>query len=279
MNLEADLTPVSYRRQEREVGLIDLGGIDWRVTFFSRAVHAAIDLGRDPIAVPIDEWIQAENEEADPIAFVFHVGRCGSSVIVNMLNARPDVLVISEPQLMNGLTRELLAGGSQELLRVALRRMVAAASHKSVVIKTTSWTIAAAKQIARIFPSARMLFISRDAEAVVKSCLREPPAWSPMQSSPPIELFPDLEANRTESSEFFLAAWRAAMKFAEQLPSDRTLHIDYDTIANDPSTAALQLLRHLGLPENEASIASMLKTTLRHSKRADTAWSPAATSD
>lgn len=273
------LTPISFRRESREVVLLDLSQVSHRRTFHTQVVREAVGQGAQQVVQSLDEWLATPTPERDPGAFIFFLGRCGSSLLINMINEHPDATAIAEPVALNGLVREVLTHPDDfatSALRTVIRRLTASVEG-NVVIKPTSWVIAAAPLIAEQFPGSRLVFLGRDRAAVVASCLQSPPRWSGMREAPPVELFPTLNGKPVPESEFYAAAWESGQAFAAQLPRDRTLLLDYEhDLQRDLPGATRRLLEHIGLAADDRTLEDMLAVSARHAKRPDLPWPSSA---
>lgn len=118
--------------------------------------------------------------------FIFHISRCGSTLISRALSATPELRVYSEPPALDGVLR---SDATDDAIRSAVLAFALEWKHapeqKGVVIKFDCWHISAAERLARIFPDVPRLFVFRDPVEVVASQLREPGRWSVPGSLPP----------------------------------------------------------------------------------------------
>jgi hypothetical protein len=137
---------------------------------------------RTPMA-ELGDW-HAASPGLPPAGFIFHMSRCGSTLVSQMLAALPENLVISEAGPLDRLAR---AAWLPEMTRAEwLRWMVSALGQKRAgletkyFIKFDSISVAALPFIRRTFPDVPWIFIYRDGEEVLSSHLRQPaPAMSP----------------------------------------------------------------------------------------------------
>ena len=118
---------------------------------------------------------------------IFHMSRCGSTLLARLLAEDPSTLVLNEPDVVNMLLKESLSAndcGSTDSVDAALAQAIArigsqvdSDAHR-IVIKTTSWNAAKASTLMRAFPDARCVFLERDPRAVLASLDRNPPGWA-----------------------------------------------------------------------------------------------------
>jgi hypothetical protein len=127
----------------------------------------------------LGSW-SADSPGLVPAGFIFHMSRCGSTLISQMLAALPDTVVISEPGPIDRLAR---AASVPEAQRAEwLRWMVSALGQKRggqerrYFIKFDSLTVLALPFIRRVFPSVPWIFLYRNPEEVLVSHLQLPAA-------------------------------------------------------------------------------------------------------
>ncbi len=131
----------------------------------------------------LGEWYH-ESPGLMPSGFIFHMSRCGSTLVSQMLAALPENLAISEAAPLDRLARAVTI---PEPTRAEwLRWMVSALGQRRsgretrYFIKLDSPTVLALGFIRRVFPSVPWIFIYRNPEEVLISHLRSPaPAMSP----------------------------------------------------------------------------------------------------
>jgi len=160
-----------------------LGGERFIDPFFDGAIEIA---QRRPFnrlfthRTPIAElgWWYAASPGMAPAGFIFHMSRCGSTLVSQMLAALPENVVISEAGPMDRLAR---AESIPEAAKAEwLRWMVSALGQKRsggetrYFIKFDSPTVLALPSIRRAFPSVPWIFLYRNPEEVLVSHLRQP---------------------------------------------------------------------------------------------------------
>lgn len=124
----------------------------------------------------LSEWHERQ-PGLRPTGFIFHMSRCGSTLISRMLAALPQNVVLSEPPPIDKLLR-LLANDEQRLTR--LQGMVSAlgqprqGNERHLFIKFDSWSAADLPLISRAFPETPWVFVYRNPVEVLMSHAREP---------------------------------------------------------------------------------------------------------
>jgi len=117
----------------------------------------------------------------EPSGFIFHTGRCGSTLLAKALARSRRHLVFAEAEPHNRIWHALPADPDRAirvyrnlLLLMGRRRLPSLAAH---LIKFTSFNITRFHFIRSAFPRVPALFLFRDPAAVIASCLRKPPLW------------------------------------------------------------------------------------------------------
>ena len=124
-----------------------------------------------------------EIPEGLPVAgLIFHVSRCGSTLLARMLAAVPHHLVASEPQIVDDLLRlDLPDSPIAESERIALLRGAVnalsqppAGGASRLFIKLDCWHLFSLPLLRRTFPDAPLIFVYRDPLEVLVSLMRRP---------------------------------------------------------------------------------------------------------
>jgi hypothetical protein len=151
---------------------------DSTVEIAQRTPFNSLFMHRTPIA-ELGAWYAASPGMA-PAGFLFHMSRCGSTLVSRMLSELPENVVISEAAPLDRLAR---AVSIPEAARLEwLRWMVSAlgqprsGEETRYFIKFDSPTVLALPLIRRAFPSVPWIFLYRNPEEVLSSHLRQPAA-------------------------------------------------------------------------------------------------------
>ncbi|WGM40222.1 hypothetical protein [Caulobacter sp. NIBR1757] len=135
------------------------------------------------------EALAAVAEQPAPDGLIFHMSRCGSTLVGNMLAAAPGTLVLSEPRAIGDGLRRVDLDEAQRAAR--LRAVVAAlrAAHGPAahcVIKTEAWSMVDLAIFRRAFPATPWIFLHRAPVEVLASQarLRAPEMTFGMSDSP-----------------------------------------------------------------------------------------------
>jgi hypothetical protein len=170
-------------------------GVEFADPFFEQTIDRCL---RDPFRLLFwrDTGFDALAELASvspglrPTGFIFHMSRCGSTLLAQLLARLPAVLVMSEPPTVDGVLRSGV-GDRERVDR--LRWMISAlgqprrVEQASFVVKLDAWSILDFALIRTAFPDAVCVFVYRDPLEVLVSQLARrgyhtipgtlPPAW------------------------------------------------------------------------------------------------------
>lgn len=164
-----------------QVRWLHFGAAPLSEPFFRQSVARARRSGQSgqPLLTPV-EALRNVAEERAPAGFVFHVSRCGSTLLANALRCLPGATVISEAQPVSALLAapDLLAGAVRAYGR---RRR---GNESGLFFKFSSWNVLHIAVLQRLWPRTPCLFLIRDPVEVMVSCLKEPPGWLRLKSRP-----------------------------------------------------------------------------------------------
>lgn len=116
-------------------------------------------------------------ECAKPRGFIFHISRCGSTLVAQMLASLSKNIVISEAAVLDNVIR---ANASNENKIAWMRWMVSALARKrfadeeNLFIKFDNWSVLDLPLIKAAFPDVPWIFLYRDPVEVIVSNVRQP---------------------------------------------------------------------------------------------------------
>jgi hypothetical protein len=201
-----------------------------------------------------------------PAGMVFHVGRCGSTLVSQLLKQVPGVTVYSEPLPFN----DLLVPPQREpraRLVAALRvlgDLYARHAGGPYVIKFSSWNTLYCGLLCEAFPATPWVLCMRDPLEVAVSLMNDRPGWLAAGSS--TELFAaDVGAADAVSSFELLAAklLAAFAAAAARLDAPRGLVVDY---AQLPAQVWERIASHFGMHPDGPSLARMASAGRQNAK-------------
>ena len=273
-NLSLDhvaMVPVSID-EELAIYYADIGLNAFEVPLFDSVVetHRTTRPKRNTIGLrlPADAVLGAKAMSVDhiPDGLIFHVGRCGSTLLCNLLASAGGWVALREPEFLNTLLRRLAAENDcarKERLSVLVAQCLRSLAHgvrldaegreRSCVVKLSSWNAMVADDLVTAFEATPLIFVTRDPCATVASFLRNPPYWHETRS---------VGGDRLRATQLFAEVWNRIIDAALRFPSHRTLFIDYAELLADPSTTLVSLCRHLGdryARPNSKAIANVME--------------------
>ncbi|PHV27642.1 sulfotransferase family protein [Janthinobacterium sp. BJB426] len=147
------------------------------VNTLARQPHEERRVCRTPLAALA--MVATLGDGLAPDAFIFHVSRCGSTLLSQLLASLPQCIVMSEPPVIDSLLRlhhDGMAGSdSIALLRQAIlalgRRRSGDETH--FLIKFDCWHIHSLDLLRQAFPGTPCLFVYREPLAVLASHQRQ----------------------------------------------------------------------------------------------------------
>jgi hypothetical protein len=243
--------------------------------FFDQAVArwASGPRARPLVRTGLEALVILDNEPSlEPAGMIFHLSRCGSTLVSRLLGTLPGTVVIAEPSPLNALlgldpgrVSEATLVRSVRLLVRALGRCRHGDEHH-LVLKCTSWNIRRREILAAAFPETPWVWVQRDPAHVLASLLTNPPGWLGLHAVPPqtarfFGLDPEAVPTRARV-EFAARALGAMLEAAATDPAGR-LSIDY---AELPGAVWQHVAPHFGLEADSAAIDRMIEESRFYSK-------------
>jgi hypothetical protein len=164
-----------------------LGGVRFSEPFFHQTMRRVM---RRPFSAAfqrraaIDEW--DDTATPDPSGLIFHMSRCGSTLISQMLKAIPGVTVFAEPPPVDFVVRasefdiDLSEERHAKWLRTIVRALGSGTSsgQRAYVLKLDCWHAVDLPLFRRAFPSVPWIFLYRDPLEVLASHAAVPAEWT-----------------------------------------------------------------------------------------------------
>lgn len=220
----------------------------------------------------------------DPSLVIFHVSRCGSTLITQTLAESPHHLQLSEPGPVDFLVRQALASGLIDEAQVvrALRAWTSAWAQRcdsaspplqTMSLKQDAWNTDKAPLFAKAWPDAPWVFLTREPLAVLVSQMREraffmiPGALGLNFGGVNPGEMPAMSAELHCAQ--VLGSIYAAM--AQQFDPTRALLLDY---AQLPDAIETQVLPHMRWQVSHADRERMRERATRHGKQPHEVFEP-----
>jgi len=218
------------------------------------------------------EWCAA-SPGMEPAGFIFHMSRCGSTLVSQMLAALLDTVVISEASPIDWLAR---AGWIPEPVRGEwLRWVVSALGQKRAgtetryFIKFDSASTIALQFIRRVFTPVPWVFLYRDPDEVMVSHMREAAAAvtpgvitdCAAIDNPMAEV---LTMSREEFAARVIGRWCQSTLSTLSTMDGRGMLVNYTQL---PEAVEGAIARHFGMELSPDEKALMRRVTARDAKR------------
>ena len=262
--------------------------VDWayfaarllRESFFENSVSLALQRPLNRLARHrtrlIDLPACAERLEAPaPSGFIFHMSRCGSTLVAQMLAADPRHLAISEAA---PLDRALLlhARAPAALGDDIVRATIAALTHRRdglaqrAFVKLDSWHVLALPLLRRLYPDVPWIFVYREPVEVLASQALDRGLQMQPQAVPPA-LFGLGEEDQWPLDDYCARVLaRTCAAAAEGLALGGGLLVNYREL---PDAVPARILPHFGIAADGEMRARMTAVTGRDAKNAGAAFS------
>jgi hypothetical protein len=188
-----------------------------------------------------------------PAGIVFHVARCGSTLISQLLKQQGGCLVYAEPLPVNEIlvpphrrSRSELAGALRSLADAFARHAA-----RPYVLKLSSWNTLFCDIVAEAFPDTPWILSIRDPVEVGVSLLREPPGWlgDHAGSATPFPAVIDPGRASASREEYIARLYGAFCDAACRLDPARGRLVRYETL---PAATWEIVAPHFGCPVDDA---------------------------
>ncbi len=273
----AGWTPVccAFDSQGARVGWRWLGDLVFDGIFFSDTVTRAREAGlvAETVWTQLEElpYVAANSCSLQPTAFIFHVSRCGSSLVTRLLRAEPENLVLSEPDPLNDLlsVTHPEIGDNLRWLRLVVGALgqCRLGYERRYFIKFSSWNLLRLPLIRQAFPEVPCIFLYRDPIETIVSVLRKPTAWLRLRGNiTPFALalgITSREAAALSAEEFSARALACFFRAALTTLDDNSLFLNYTEL---PNAIWGRLAKFVGLPITEHNLDCMERLSRYDSK-------------
>lgn len=122
----------------------------------------------------LPEWSEKIDSIA-PTAIFFHVSRCGSTLVAQLLNMQPANIVLSEVPFFDALLRQGKKNADLPAILPLLKAAIGlygarrTGEEKNLFIKTDSWHIHFYKELRGLYPEVPFIFLYRQPAEVIRS--------------------------------------------------------------------------------------------------------------
>ncbi len=211
-----------------------------------------------------------------PAGFVFHMSRCGSTLVARMLGAHAENLVLSEPSPLDAMLRieQRYGGVADEHRALYFQWMISALTQprtdaqQRVFVKFDSWSMQDLPIVRQVFPDVPWVFLYRDpVEVMVGTMKRSSFGTIAGPLSQRITGVPVQQLNAMPAAE---VAARVLGKLCEMAATfhqhSPALLMNYSEL---PEAVPARLGPHFQLHWNETDLDTMKQTSRFNAKKPD----------
>jgi hypothetical protein len=226
-----------------------------RVPAQERIVH----VGRDGVG-----WAPRDTA---PVGIIFHVARCGSTLLAQLLKQLDGLVVYAEPQPVNEILAPPHKWPRADLV-AALRTLggtFARHARGPYILKLSSWNTLYCDMVAEAFPETPWVLSLRDPVEVGVSLLASPPGWFQGTAEAARGLVAQVDpGHATKSREEFVArAFGAFCAAAAGLDASRGRLVPYQSL---PEAVWQTVGPHLSLSIDASQRERIAQTARRNAK-------------
>ena len=188
LNSRRGLLPLELHCDNREITWFDFGDMHLRETFLEISAEERLSQHADALSVVTDlDVLETPDLYADtlapsPAGFIFHVGRCGSTLLAKVLSSLDRHIVIKEAEPVQQLLgveyeavfREKRASYFQSLINIYGHRRLPV--QERFFVKFSSNHVKRLDMVRRLYPGVPWLFLYRNPYEIIPTFL-EGPAW------------------------------------------------------------------------------------------------------
>lgn len=273
-------TPVALHLDAPEPSIEwqDLGRVRFEEPFFDETVlrwKAANPQART-LRTGVDAlFVLDQAPSLNPSGFIFHLSRCGSTLLARLMQQIPGCTVVSEPAIINHLLQmngtNVDRATQARLLRLLIRALGRQrfVDERHYILKLSSWNIRKLEVFRSAFPRTPLVWLQRKPAEVMASLLAHEPEWRALQGAPEkaASLF-EMTAGEVATSTleaFYAGALASLLRAASSpMPSD-ILTVDYSEL---PQAAWTTVAPYFGLKLNAGEIGLMEAQSRFYSKNA-----------
>jgi hypothetical protein len=271
-----------------QIEWLKMAHVEFREPFFHQTVER-VRGSNQSVFTDLDALLKVAKRarSLQPTGLIFHISRCGSTVVANACRALDSTRVIAEAPVIDKLVSRLFtdaeAGSSKELIYLSLVRAAVQALTRDqsdlsgrYFVKFSSTSILHIKSLRRVWPDVPFLILFRDPIEVTVSNLRNHPQWMNADSNPEAAaaiVGVDVDRlSRITDEEFCARALGQYYAAAASIAGDRlTRVVDYNQLSLQ---TLIDILHFFGVTPLQNEMAAIEQSLLTHSKDPTRSFSP-----
>lgn len=215
---------------------------------------------------PLDDFMPA-TPALGVAGMIFHIGRCGSTLLCRQFEALPRTVALSEPFVF----QQLLDGpvSPADVTRRRVRRLLAAhwqglrGACDRLIVKWPALLSQHARAIMEALPEVPALFLHRDPRMVLVAVADDPIAANGAVCPRHLALSPSSAPTAMPSDPLEISARLIAAAYAGAIDAPGLRTVDY---ADLPSAAWQMIAGHFGIALSPSDADAMLRVAGYHSK-------------
>ena len=210
----------------------------------------------------------SETDTGEPDCVIFHVSRCGSTLLSQLLTTDDSNIVLSEVPILDELLsfERMGVADADKYFRAVVCLLGRAAKQKRIILKMDSWHLGYYGKLRTIFPKALFVLLFREPDAVLRSHNRQAGIQSVKGTAISELFFSSDELEAIHAAEYF------SHLLAEYYRMIRSISLsDNNAIAYDYAQGILELIELIyekcSFPYADGIKANMQNRMQFHSKR------------
>lgn len=240
LNTRRGLLPLELHCDAREITWLDFGDMHLRETFLEISAEELLSRNADALSVVTDldvlEVPELYTDTLSPAGFIFHVGRCGSTLLAKVLSSLDRNIVIKEAEPIQQLLgvefeeafKNTRVRYFQSLLNIYGHRRLP--EHERFFAKFSSNHVKRLEMIRGLYPGVPWLFLYRNPYEIIPTFL-DGPAWfvrNKNSAEGAFEAGLPIEAIEMMSDlEFCVQVELSTLRIAIENTCDHCLFVDY----------------------------------------------------
>lgn len=261
---------------------IDVGHDAFREPFLHETMQRHLKAPFNKLFRPVTRLAElssaiANEAPVDLAGIIFHVSRCGSTLLSQMLGTDEQNLVLAEPEPLDQLFRVGNARGGHDISQIrALIHALARQRNDSpwrCVLKLDSWHAMYAPVLRAAFPDVPWVLLYRDPSEVYASNLQVPSSQMIPGTLAHLPVGMSLlEAAQLPHERYVLIKLFQIYEAVTHVSADaKTLLIDYKML---PKQGLERVLQHLKIDPSSELMARMLAASHQDAKQPSLAFKP-----
>ncbi|MDN3583368.1 sulfotransferase [Mucilaginibacter flavus] len=228
----------------------------------------------------VEEWAEGLNS-IEPTAFIFHISRCGSTLISQLLAASGKHIVLPEVPFFDQLLRlphqhaNFTSKAVSELLRIAVRYYGQKKNEceQHLFIKTDSWHMFFYKQLRELYPNTPFILMYRNPNEVFSSLKKIPGLQSVPGLIEPEVIGFDATEQLPHSLDIYIS--KVLEKYLQQYlniiaTDDKFLLLNY---SEGPIPMIKKIASFVNITLSEQDVTTMTERSYYHSKKPEVVFS------